>query len=90
MKRKTWIIGAIAATLTAGALLWLLRPRPIEVDSGRVDRGAFTVLVEEDGITRVRDRFLVAAPVSGVLMRVSLRAGDRVARGEAIAVIPRR
>jgi HlyD family secretion protein len=87
MKRKTWIIAAIATTLTAGALAWLLRPRPIEVDVGRVDRGAFTVLVEEDGITRVRDRFLVAAPVSGVLMRVSLRAGDRVARGEEIAII---
>ncbi|MEO8019776.1 MAG: HlyD family efflux transporter periplasmic adaptor subunit [Pseudomonadota bacterium] len=87
MTHKKWIFGIVAGALGGAALFWLLRPTPVLVEIAQVDRGTFTLLVEEDGITRVRDRFVVAAPVAGMLMRPALRVGDRVRRGDAVAVI---
>jgi HlyD family secretion protein len=43
--------------------------------------------VEEDGRTRLRDRFIVSAPVSGRLLRLGLRAGDMVAQDQPLGVI---
>jgi HlyD family secretion protein len=87
MKRKTWIALPLIAASILAAFAWLFRPAPVDVDISRVERGVFTELVEEDGVTRVRDRFVLAAPVSGVLLRPQLRAGDRVARGDVVAMI---
>ena len=87
MKRRKWIYIVAVCLMTAGGLAWLIRPAPVPVDAAVVERGPFTLLVEEDGVTRVRDRYVVAAPVAGLLMRPSLRAGDRVSRGEVVATI---
>ena len=65
-----------------GVALW---PRTVTVDLARVSRGALVVTVDEEGRTRVRDRFVVAAPVSGRLLRIELDPGDRVERGTTIA-----
>ena len=43
------------------------------------------VTVDEEGVTRVRDRFLVSAPVSGRILRIELEPGDRVRRGQVVA-----
>jgi HlyD family secretion protein len=45
------------------------------------------VTVDAEGKTRARDRFVVAAPVSGRLERIDLRRGDAVRRDEVIARI---
>src|SRR6266508_3168460 len=45
------------------------------------------VTVDAEGKTRSRDRFVVAAPVSGRLERINLRRGDTVRRDEVIARI---
>lgn len=63
----------------------LLRPKPVRVDLGRVTRGKLTVTVDEEGETRVRDRFVVAAPVAGRLQRIALKAGDPVQRDQVVA-----
>lgn len=81
-------IGLIVAAVAVAALLtWLAIPSPLQVDTARVRRGEFTLDVEEDGVTRVRDRYVVAAPVAGLLMRPTLRVGDAVHRGDPVAVI---
>ncbi|MDB6119388.1 MAG: hypothetical protein JWO08_3169 [Verrucomicrobiaceae bacterium] len=61
-----------------------LRPRPIEVELEKASRGPLTVHVVEEGKTRVRNRYVVSAPVAGQMRRVSLRAGDAVKGGETV------
>jgi HlyD family secretion protein len=50
----------------------------------RVARGAMQVTIDEEGETRVRDRFVVSAPVSGRLQRITLQPGDPVARAATV------
>lgn len=87
MKRSKWIYGAIVTLLLVGILAWLFRPAPIRVETAKVVRGTFALTIEEDGVTRVRDRYVVTTPVAGLLLRPTLRAGDSVKRGETVAVI---
>lgn len=87
MKLKRWSYLFAACALIVAVLAWLIRPAPVPVDTATIERGTFTLLVEDDGVTRVRDRYVVASPVAGLLMRPSLRAGDHVTRGEVVATI---
>ena len=59
--------------------------RPSRSTSRRVARGPLVVTVDEEGVTRVRDRFVVSAPVSGRVLRIELEPGDRVKRGQVVA-----
>lgn len=43
------------------------------------------VTIDEEGRTRVRDRFVVAAPVAGRVLRIGLEPGDAVRKGEVVA-----
>ena len=79
--RRIWLSAVIIGGL-AGVALW---PRTIAVDVARVSRGPLVVTIDEEGRTRVRDRFVVAAPVTGRLLRIELDPGDRVERGAIIA-----
>lgn len=65
-----------------GVALW---PRAVTVEVASVARGPLVVTVDEEGRTRVRDRFLIAAPVTGRVLRIDLDPGDRVARAEIVA-----
>ncbi len=85
MKRWLWIILLIALVL-AGAFL-AMRPQPVEVTAALVTRGPLRVTVEEEGKTRLRDRFEVSAPVSGYLRRLRWKEGDTVRAGEVAAVL---
>jgi HlyD family secretion protein len=71
--------------LLAIALVWAFRPAPIRVDVGQVERGQLQVTVEAEGKTRVRSRYMVAAPVAGRLNRIDLDPGDAVQQGEIVA-----
>lgn len=66
------------------AIARALQPTPVIVDAAEVRRGEIVVTVEDDGRTRVRDRYTVHAPVRGLLLRTPLRAGDVVRAGETI------
>lgn len=86
--RSRHILPIAGAGLAVAALVYALMPRPVEVDVSRVDRGPLEVTVREDGKTRIKDRYLVAAPLAGKLERVRLRSGDAVtADKDLIAVI---
>src|SRR5512139_2587825 len=62
-------------------------PAAVLVETAPVVRGALQVTVEEQGETRARDRFVVAAPVGGRLLRVTLRDGDLVREGQVVATM---
>lgn len=68
----------------AGLVMMALQERPVEVEAGTVGRGPLTVYVSEEGKTRIRNRYVVAAPVGGSMQRVSLKPGDIVKAGETI------
>jgi HlyD family secretion protein len=89
MKRRRgpsllWLLGAVAL---AAAMAYAFWPRAVEVDVGRVDRGPMRTTVDEDGKTRVRDRYVVSAPISGRLRRVTLRAGDPIRVGKTVLAV---
>lgn len=75
----------LAALGAVAALALGLRPAPVEVDAAPVARGPIRVTVEGTGRTRVRDLYVVAAPVPGHLERVARREGDPVRAGETVA-----
>ncbi|MCE9661698.1 MAG: HlyD family efflux transporter periplasmic adaptor subunit [Burkholderiales bacterium] len=87
MKPRTWISAAAASVLAIGLLAWALAPRPVEVEIAEATTGHFATTVDEDAKTRLRDRYVVSAPLSGVLSRVTLREGDAVAAGDVVGTL---
>lgn len=79
-------IGIVA--LAAMALLaYALWPRPIMVEVVAVTRGLLQVTVDEDGKTRVKDRYVVSAPLTGQLSRIELEVGDCVQVGNTVLAV---
>ena len=76
---------AAAIALALGLVFLILRPEPVRIDVARVERGPMRVTVDEEGRTRVRDRFTIAAPIAGRVARIALDAGDAVQRGAVVA-----
>lgn len=78
-------------TLAGVAILALLalafRPQAVAVDMAETVRGPMTVTVRDEGRTRVRNEYIVSAPVAGQLLRVPLKPGDHVHAGDPIAQI---
>jgi HlyD family secretion protein len=79
-------LGVLAAVVGYGVFT-LLRPAPVRVETSRATRRPLQVTVDEEGETRVRDRFVVAAPVAGRVARITLREGDVVRPGTVVARI---
>ena len=75
-----WLLGLGIIALVA----WGLTPKPIEVETAVLARGPLTVRVSEEGKTRIRNRYLVAAPVAGMMRRVALKPGDEVKAGNTL------
>lgn len=75
--------GAVAAAVAATAGL-LLAPRPVPADVEPVRTGPIAESVSDQGYARVREAYVVAAPVSGRLERLPLKVGDRVSAGQTV------
>ncbi|HSE26148.1 MAG TPA: HlyD family efflux transporter periplasmic adaptor subunit [Pyrinomonadaceae bacterium] len=88
MKRtlNTIVLILVAGVVVALIIMWL-RPAPTKVEVAQAFRGPMNVTVGGEGKTRVRDRYVVAAPVAGHLRRITLRRGDAVEPGQVIAQI---
>ena len=80
------LLGAIIVA-AAVAAVWAMRPRPVAVDVALSARGPLVVAIEESGMTRVKDRYVVSAPVTGSVARLRLEPGDMVHEGDALAEI---
>ncbi|MDP5293537.1 efflux RND transporter periplasmic adaptor subunit [Oceanimonas sp. CHS3-5] len=79
---KGMIVAALVLVAVLGYGLW---PEARPVDTGTVRREPMAVTIVEEGRTRVRQSYLVTAPVRGRLLRVDLEAGDTVRRGQVVA-----
>jgi HlyD family secretion protein len=75
------VAAGLAVAGLAAVALW---PATIDVDLAPAVRGPLRVTIDEDGQTRVRDRFVVSAPVAGRVERIELEPGDKVVRGVTV------
>lgn len=76
---------AIGTAMAVTALLvWGFWPDPVQVEAGAVERQRLAVTIEEEGRTRVLDRYVISAPVDGVACRVQMEVGDPVTKGEVL------
>jgi HlyD family secretion protein len=78
------LLAALILLVLAGAIYLALRPSAMQVETGDVARGPMTVTVNDLAETRVRDLYVVSAPVTGELLRLPLKAGDRVIGGKTL------
>jgi HlyD family secretion protein len=85
---KKWVKRALLALVVlvlAAAIASAYRPRPVAVDVEEVTQGPLEVTVTEPGKTRVKDRYVISAPLGGDLDRIILRPGDAVEEGQVVA-----
>ncbi len=83
MKQK--LIWVVAGAAVLALLVWALMPTPREVETALVTQGRFERAVQEDGKTRLRDRYQVSAPLGGHLERMTFKQGDDVAQDAPVA-----
>ena len=84
MQLRRWIIVIIITVGVISAIVYGFMPKPVSVDLVKVSRGPLKVTVEEEGRTRVKDRFVVSAPVAGFMRRIQFDVGDRVQKGQSL------
>ncbi len=87
MKKRTWLLVLAGTAVLAVLLAWAFAPRPLGVEVATAAEGPFETSIEEDGKTRLRERYVVAAPLAGTLARIALREGDAVEAGAVVATI---
>jgi HlyD family secretion protein len=87
MQRKTLLFGGLTIAALAALLVWAFAPRPIAVEIATASVGSFETTIDEDARTRVRDRFVISAPLAGALQRMTLREGDTVNASDVLAIL---
>jgi HlyD family secretion protein len=87
MKRSTGLSLAVFVLLVVGLIVYAARPVPVPVDLAPVVRGSLEVTVNEEGKTRVRDRYTVSAPLGGRLLRIGFDPGDKVEAGKTLLAV---
>ncbi len=75
-----WLVLAGAGV----AFYFAFQPEPLEVDMATVARGPLRITLNEEGQTRVRDRYMVSAPLAGRVLRIHLEPGDAVQAGSTV------
>jgi HlyD family secretion protein len=62
-------------------------PGPVMVEVEPVSRGPLAQTIEEEGRTRIRDRYVLSSPVLAHARRIALEVGDEVAEGDVLVVL---
>jgi HlyD family secretion protein len=85
LRRKLWVACIILVVVLA--ILYGFLPRTQEVDLVRLTRGPLQVTIEEEGRTRLKERFVISAPTAGYMRRIEAKVGDPVKKGEVLVVL---
>jgi HlyD family secretion protein len=81
---KRWLKIGIGIAVLVAIGYWAFRPWAVPADFAEVTRGSLQVTVDEEGRTRVRDRFVVSAPLPGRMRRIELEPGDPVVAAKTV------
>jgi HlyD family secretion protein len=84
MNRTRKTLAALVALAVLAGLVLMLRPAPVPVTVATAERGPFVETVVDEGRTRLRDPYVIRAPVTGFLHRVSPEPGDPVEQGATL------
>lgn len=87
MKQKRKILFALFAIALVGVIVWAFLPKPVFVETTVVSRGLLEEVIRDDGRTRIRDRYLISAPLAGQLQRIEYKSGHLVKEGMVLARI---
>ena len=79
-----WLLALLVVGAFAALLLW---PKATLVDTARADRGPVREVVEAEGRTRLRDRYVITAPIAATARRLELEPGDAVEPGQTLVVL---
>jgi len=82
-----WVLSWIVVLLLLLLIVWGFWPKPVTVETAAAGYSALTVRVSEEGKTRIRNRYVVAASVAGRMRRVALKPGDEVRAGETLLTV---
>lgn len=83
---KRIVTGLTVVMILVGVIIAAI-PKPLIVEVAEVSRGELVVTINEDGTSRVHDRYVVSAPLAGNLARIALHNGDTVKQGQVLARI---
>ena len=75
---------AIVLLVLGVIVVWAFMPAAVQADFATVQKGTLQVTVEDEGRTRVRDRYVVSAPVPGRMQRIELEPGDPVLASKTV------
>jgi HlyD family secretion protein len=82
--RRRIVFWGVIGIAVVGAGTVAMMPKAVPVDMATVARGPMTVTLDHEGKTRVRERFVVSAPVSGRVLRIELRPSDAVVANQTV------
>lgn len=83
-RRRLPLAGGLLLVAAIVVGLW---PRAVPVESGVVTQGPLVVTVDEEGMTRVQQRYVVSAPIAGQLRRIDWKAGAEVQAGKTVLAV---
>jgi HlyD family secretion protein len=86
--RARWYYG-VGIAVILGLIVVAVLPRAVEVETATVDRGKVLATIVDEGRTRMREVYVVSAPVAGRVLRVAVEPGDRVEKGDPVARMTR-
>ena len=85
MKPRQWLGVGIGGAAIAGLFALALHDPGIDVELAEVRAAPLRVSLQEEGKTRLKQRYLISAPVAGTVRRIEREPGDTVKQGEVVA-----
>ena len=84
--RKRWL-GVIVITAAAFFIWLIFSPKPLKLELATASTGSMLVSIDNLGMVRMRDHYVIASPVAANMQRMPLRVGDWVRQGDIVAIL---
>ena len=84
--RRKWMVITFVLVVVLATIYGFL-PKTEEVDLVDVSRGPLRVTIEEEGRTRLKERYVISAPTAGYMRRIDVKVGDPIRKGQTLVVL---
>jgi HlyD family secretion protein len=85
-RRFRWIPYSIGLLLIV-MIVWGLWPKPPQIEIAQASLGRLRATINEEGKTRIRQRYVISAPVTGQLRRVPFKAGADIDKVDTVVAV---